>query len=79
MFARSLNGKALLEDADEREEIRAAEGEPAHEPALPSDVAAFLGDQLRGFYSQLMSEPIPERFVQLLEQLDQKGEADSGT
>nr|WP_274597303.1 NepR family anti-sigma factor [Microvirga tunisiensis] len=29
-----------------------------------------MGEQLQAFYSHLMSEPVPDRFVQLLTQLD---------
>jgi hypothetical protein len=45
-------------------------GDPGPEPALPPHVATFLGEQLQAFYSHLMSEPVPDRFVQLLTQLD---------
>nr|WP_256439502.1 NepR family anti-sigma factor [Microvirga sp. HBU67558] len=30
-----------------------------------------MGEQLQALYSHLMSEPVPDRFVQLLAQLDQ--------
>jgi hypothetical protein len=29
----------------------------------------FLGEQLQAYYAQLISEPVPDRFVQLLQQL----------
>jgi hypothetical protein len=31
-----------------------------------------LGEQLQAYYAQLISEPVPDRFVQLLQQLDRK-------
>ncbi|MBM1174656.1 hypothetical protein JQC81_27535 [Microvirga arabica] len=39
---------------------------------MPPHVATFLGEQLQAFYSHLMNEPVPDRFVQLLAQLDGK-------
>ncbi len=45
-------------------------GDPGPEPTLPPHVATFLGSQLQAYYAQLMSEPVPDRFVQLLAQLD---------
>nr|WP_281433486.1 NepR family anti-sigma factor [Microvirga splendida] len=37
-----------------------------------------MGEQLQAFYAQLMSEPVPNRFVQLLAQLDGKGKDRDG-
>jgi hypothetical protein len=46
------------------------------EPTLPHEVTTHIGEQLRSYYAELMSEPIPERFVRLLGELgknDQEG------
>lgn len=39
---------------------------------LPSELQGQLGQRLREAYSELVSEPVPDRFVQLLQQLKQK-------
>lgn len=61
-----------LEEPEALEDLLNVNGDPGPEPALPSHVAAFLGEQLQTYYAQLMSEPVPDRFVQLLKQLDGK-------
>lgn len=42
-------------------------------PRDPMEVGmqAAIGDQLRSMYESVLSEPIPERLVELLEKLDQ--------
>ncbi|MBD2747107.1 hypothetical protein IC232_10435 [Microvirga sp. BT688] len=66
------NDGNALEGQDALEELLNINGDPGPEPALLSHVAAFLGEQLQTYYAQLMSEPVPDRFVQLLKQLDGK-------
>jgi hypothetical protein len=44
----------------------------AGEPTLPHEVTAHIGEQLRAYYAELMSEPIPDRFVNLLNELGKK-------
>ena len=39
--------------------------------ALAVDVRAFIGSQLRSFYRGVVSEPVPERFLRLLKNLDE--------
>ena len=63
------NGNAL-EEPETLEDLLNVTGDPGPEPTLPPHVAAFLGEQLQTYYAQLMSEPVPDRFVQLLKQLD---------
>jgi hypothetical protein len=62
----------VLEEPGPLDDILNVNGDPGPEPALPPHVATFLGEQLQAFYAQLMSEPVPERFVELLAQLDGK-------
>ena len=50
------------------------EGKPAN-AALSRQVQAKLGQQLRAYYEQLL-EPPPDRFVELLRQLDKPGSKD---
>ncbi|MXQ12362.1 hypothetical protein GR328_12995 [Microvirga makkahensis] len=45
---------------------------------LPPHVATFLGEQLQAFYAHLVSEPVPDRFVQLVQQLDGKKKSHDG-
>ena len=63
------DGNALKEPGV-LEDLLNVTGDPGPEPTLPPHVATFLGEQLQAFYSHLMSEPVPDRFVQLLAQLD---------
>jgi hypothetical protein len=37
-----------------------------------------IGDQLRSMYDSVLSEPIPQRLIELLEQLDQASAASAG-
>jgi hypothetical protein len=49
---------------------RPSEGDAAI--ALPTDVQAFIGRQLRAVYNDVVNEPVPDRFVKLLEELERK-------
>ncbi|NIX76804.1 NepR family anti-sigma factor [Microvirga terricola] len=42
------------------------------EPKLDSTSQKRIGDQLRAMYDELMQQPVPDRFKELLEQLDKK-------
>jgi Anti-sigma factor NepR len=78
VVANNLNTSTVLEEPDTLEDLLNVNGDPGPEPALPPQVAAFLGEQLQGFYAQLMNEPVPDRFVQLLAQLDGKAGGHDG-
>jgi hypothetical protein len=65
------NGADLI-DQGSLGDLLNVNGDPVPEPALPPRVATFLGEQLQAYYAQLMSEPVPDRFVELLAQLDGK-------
>lgn len=39
---------------------------------LPVELQGQIGQRLREAYNELISEPVPDRFVELLEQLKQK-------
>jgi hypothetical protein len=67
------NTSTVLDEPDKLEDLLNVTGDPGPEPTLPPHVTTFLGEQLQAFYSHLMSEPVPDRFVQLLQQLDGKG------
>jgi Anti-sigma factor NepR len=66
----NVNNSSALIEPDALEDLLNVTGDPDPEPTLPPHMAAFLGEQLQAFYSHLMSEPVPDRFVQLLAQLD---------
>jgi hypothetical protein len=42
----------------------------ATDPKLDSGSQQRIGDQLRAMYDELMQQPVPDRFKELLEQLD---------
>jgi hypothetical protein len=62
----------VLKEPDALEDLLNVSGDLGPEPGLPPHVAASLGEQLQAFYAHLMSEPVPDRFLQLLQQLDGK-------
>jgi hypothetical protein len=41
-------------------------------PHLEADLQAVIGQQLRAVYHEILNEPVPDRFVRLLEQLATK-------
>ncbi|PSC05256.1 hypothetical protein SLNSH_10115 [Alsobacter soli] len=45
-------------------------GAPAE--AFDADVHAQIGRQLRSIYDSVVSQPVPDRFLELLNQLDTK-------
>jgi hypothetical protein len=41
-------------------------------PHLGTDVQALIGQQLRAVYHEVLNEPVPDRFVRLLDELATK-------
>lgn len=41
-------------------------------PGLPNELQGQIGKKLREAYTELVTEPVPDRFVQLLQQLKNK-------
>ena len=39
---------------------------------LEADLQAHIGRQLRAVYDEVVNEPVPDKFVQLLEELERK-------
>jgi hypothetical protein len=39
------------------------------EPGIPDELRGAIGKQLRQVYSQMLSEPLPDKFTQLLDSL----------
>jgi hypothetical protein len=46
---------------------------------LGRDVQAKIGNQLRSLYDDIVQEGVPDRFIELLQRLDDKGEKGSGS
>lgn len=55
------------------------EGLPGKAKAKPlsPDLQAHIGVRLKAYYDSVLSEPIPDRFAQLLDRLDTAGESAS--
>ncbi len=70
MSTNKLNNGTVLAEPEALEDLLNLNSDPGSEPTLPPHVASFLGEQLQAYYAQLMSEPVPDRFAQLLAQLD---------
>jgi hypothetical protein len=51
--------------------------EGPHEPALPPDVAACIGERLRAYYAHLMNDPVPEHLIRILEAMDRTRSANN--
>ena len=45
---------------------------PAKGAILEADLQAHIGRQLRAVYEEVVNEPVPERFLRLLEELERK-------
>jgi hypothetical protein len=42
------------------------------DPKLDRAIQARIGDQLRAMYTELLEQPVPDRFRELLDKLDQE-------
>jgi anti-sigma factor NepR-like protein len=51
----------------------------ATDPKLDSGSQKRIGDQLRAMYDELMQQPVPDRFRDLLDQLDKKNGGKEGS
>jgi len=49
------------------------------EPQLDPSMQAHIGAQLRALYEKLVDEPVPDRFLKLLEDLERKPPPDTET
>lgn len=78
MSTEKHNTSTVLDEPDALEDLLDVNGDPGPEPTLPPHVATFLGEQLQAYYAQLMNEPVPDRFIALLAQLDGKENGRNG-
>lgn len=46
----------------------------ARDARLSTDLQAHIGVRLKAFYDSVLSEPIPDRFAELLSRLDSAGD-----
>jgi hypothetical protein len=51
----------------------AAVNELGAEPTLDREIQARIGDKLRAMYDELLEQPVPDRFADLLDRLGQGG------
>jgi hypothetical protein len=51
----------------------------ATDPKLDSGSQKRIGDQLRAMYDELMQQPVPDRFKDLLDQLEKKNGGKGGS
>jgi Anti-sigma factor NepR len=54
---------AVMPESSEADEL-------GSEPTLDRAIQARIGDHLRAMYDELLQQPVPDRFKQLLGQLD---------
>jgi hypothetical protein len=52
------------------------EGTPAPGPSLQPQLQDHIGRQLRAVYDDILSQPVPDRFRELMEKLAEKTEGD---
>ena len=45
------------------------------EPSLDRAIQERIGDNLRAMYDDLVQQPVPDRFVELLSRLDKRNDA----
>ncbi len=54
------------------------EGVPGARPGIDAEVQAHIGRQLRTVYDSVANEPVPDRFLRLLRELDKKRDMPRG-
>lgn len=54
-------------------------GGGAGEPPLPAEAQVRIGNRLRSMYRDIVAEPVPDRFLSLLEQLNSDGHSPGPT
>jgi Anti-sigma factor NepR len=56
-----------------------AAGGAKPDPKLGQDIQAKIGRQLRAIYDDVVNQGVPDRFVELLNRLDEQGGRDTDT
>lgn len=68
---------SLVSISSESESQR--ERQSRESPALPADAQNRIGQRLKAMYDSVVQQPVPDRFAQLLDQLDGKGKGGDET
>lgn len=46
--------------------------------SVGDEIQAHIGDRLKAYYDNVLTEPVPDRFLELLAKLDEPGGPQSG-
>jgi hypothetical protein len=65
------------DELDPRQKLQTKQDSQATEPKIDSEIRDMIGRGLRAMYDGLKAEPVPDRFVQLLKQLDAPDQGES--
>ena len=69
----TVNKGKRLAAADGAADGAADNSHESHEPKLDRMTQTRLGDQLRAMYDELVGQPVPDRFKDLLDRLEKGG------
>ena len=62
-----------MNDAGKPEAQAVSQEQPSSaQQAAPADMQAFIGRQLRAVFDDVAKQPVPDRFIELMKQLDSK-------
>lgn len=68
--AECKNAVVVSKKMKDCEAMVGADRDPPNGPKLEPVAQNALGRELRAMYDQIVSEPVPDRFIRLLEQLE---------
>jgi len=72
MAAQDTAKRGQVPDMNATAEALSNSPPPPQEATLEADVQVQIGRQLRAVYDEVVGEGVPERFLQLLEELERK-------
>lgn len=68
-----------MTSSDEKDKILTMHSDAERQaPALPPELQGQIGKKLREAYTELVTEPVPDRFVMLLQKLKKQESGDQG-
>ena len=68
-------GKRLAIDySEDYSDERLQGGHLVPQPSLDRAIQSRIGDKLRAMYDELLEQPVPDRFKDLLDRLEQSGQ-----
>ena len=60
-----------MSDREKDKDVQSSQPQRSHAPDAPGGgVQAAIGKQLKAYYDDVASEPVPDRFLSLLDALD---------